>query len=207
MGYTRTLIGKLAMGHLGDRDIGDIDDIYDKDALTLKTRYEHARDAVYVCHDWKWAKRDAELQRLVNVPSTRFQFAYALPPNYARLSNVCSDVGMTIPMEDRCFDIANGQLRTDAEFVFMDFVANDWSEAVWPSYFADCVALKLAESACLKITYDRGLKQQLGKDYAQTVMPFARSTDSTAQPFRRKLVRSAWNEARLGRQGFSNLRR
>ena len=205
--YTQTLIGKLAMGHLGDRDIGDIDDIYDKDAVTLKTRYGHARDTVYVAHDWKWGKRSAQLQQLTITPATRFTYAYALPAAYARLANVSEFSDMRSALDDGDFDISDGKLTTDSLTVFLEYVANDWSEAVWPAYFADCVALKLAEVACLKITHDVGLKMQLGKTFIEKVLPFARSTDSTAQPFRRKLVRSPWQESRLGRGAIPNLRR
>jgi hypothetical protein len=206
MSYTQTLIMKLAMGQLGDRDISDASDIYDQDAVTLKTRYVHARNIVYLQHDWKWAKRDAELQRLPTEPDTRFTYAYALPPSFARICNVARFVDMTGVLDDRDFDIANGTLRSNEEYVFMDFVANDWSEAQWPSYFADCVSVKLAEVSCLKITHDRGLKAQLAEMYQKTTLPMARSTDSTAQPFKRKLVRSEWQERRFG-QGFTNLRR
>lgn len=205
--YTKTLIAKLAIGHLGDRDIGDIDDQFDQDAVTLKTRYDHARDLVYLGHDWKWARRSAELQLLPITPAVRFDFAYALPPNFARLSNVARFEDMTGVLNDADWTISEGQLHTNEEAVFMDYVAKDWSEAQWPSYFAEAVALNLAEISCLKITHDRGLKGQLAKQFQQTVMPMARSTDSLAQPAQRRLVRSPWQEARAGRNGFSNLRR
>lgn len=205
--YTRTLVGKLACGHLGDRDIGDIDDAYDLDAVALKARYTHARDMVYTMHDWKWAKRSVELQRLPVTPALRFTYAYALPPYYAMLSNVARDVPMRDTIDDQDFDISDGRFNTDAEYVFMDYVANDWSEAVWPPYFADCVALNLAEICCLKLTHDINLKQTLKKMLMQTVLPEARAIDSTGQPFKRKLIRSPWQESRLGRFGTSNLRR
>lgn len=206
MAYTKTLVAKLAIGHLGDRDIGDIDDVYDQDAVTMKARYEHARDVVYLSHDWKWARRSAELQRLPITPAVRFTYAYALPPNFARLANVARFADMTGVLDDGDWTISEGQLHTNEEYVFMDYVAKDWSEAQWPPYFAEAVALNLAEVCCLKITHDRGLKGQLAKQLQQQTLPMARSTDSLAQPSKRKLVRSPWQEARLG-SGFSNLRR
>lgn len=205
MAYTKTLIGKLTMGHLGDRDITSIDDQYDQDAVTMKTRYEHARDAIYVSHDWKWAKRTVQLARLSVTPITRFTYAYALPSNYARLSNVSQYTTMEPPLDDTDYDITDGQFHTDAEQVYMDFVANDWSEAVWPAYFADCVSVKLAEVSCLKITHSAELKSALSRMLQNTTLPLARSTDSTAQPFKRKLVRSPWQQSRLGRNTRPNL--
>lgn len=207
MGYTRTLIGKMAMGHLGDRDIGDINDIYDKDAVTLKTRYEHARDLTFVSHDWFWARRSAELQQIPTVPTVKFTLTYALPPNYVRLSNAAEDSAMRLVLDDGDFDITDGVLITDASFVFMQYVANDWSEAVWPAHFAEAMALKLAEVCCLKITHNESMKQLLGKQFNEQAMPNARSIDSTSQPFQRRLVRSPWQESRVGRFRISNLRR
>lgn len=205
--YTKTLIAKLALGWIGDRDISDISDIYDLDSVALKTRYDAARDSVLVSHDWRWAKRSVQLQLLPTVPVVRFSKEYALPPNYARLSNVSEFSDMRLPLDDGMFDITDGKLITDANYVFMQYVASDFSEAVWPAYFADCVALQLAILACMKISHNAGLKSELMKQYYDRVMPFARSTDSTAQPFRSKLVRSPWSEARLSRGPITNLRR
>lgn len=205
--YTRTLIGKLAMGHLGDRDIADIDDQFDLDAQTLKNRYDHARDVVYVAHDWKWAKRSVQLQQSVTPPNVRYTYAYALPPFYARMSNVSEFENMDPPLDADGWDVTDGKLTTDAGFVFVDYVANDWSEAVWPPYFAECVGMKLAELACMKITHDRGLKDTLANQYLKITMPQARSTDSVSQPARKRIVTSQWAQIRLGRSRFSNLRR
>jgi hypothetical protein len=162
---------------------------------------------IYTATDWKWARRSAELQRLPSTPAVRFQYAYALPPNFARIANVAKYSDMSGVLDDGDWTISEGQLWTDEEYVFVDYVAKDWSEAQWPSYFVDAVALKLAEVTCLKITHDRGLKGQLAKELQQQVLPLARSTDSLAQPAKRRLVRSPWQEARFGRSGFSNLRR
>lgn len=205
--YTRTDIAKLAMGHLGDRDIADIDDQFDMDAQTLKNRYGHARDTVFVAHDWKWAKRSAQLQQSVTPPAVRFTYAYALPPYYARIANVSEFENMDPQLDENGWDITDGKLTTDAGFVFVDYVANDWSEAVWPAYFADCVGLKLAELACMKITHSADLKRVLASQYSKEMMPQARSIDSTAQPARKTIIRSNWQRARIGRFGISNLRR
>jgi hypothetical protein len=192
---------------LGQRDIGDIDDQFDQDAQILKARYEHARDSVYATHDWHWARRSAQLQQRVTPPAVRFTYAYALPASYVRISNVSQFENMDPPLDEDGWDITDGDLTTDAGYVFIDFVANDWSEAKWPSYFADCVAMKLAEVACMKITNSESLKQTLVKGYQQSTLPQARSIDSTSQPARRTIIRSPWQRARLGSFSFSNLRR
>lgn len=207
MGYTRTLIGKLAMGHLGDRDIADIDDQYDQDAQILKARYEHARDSIYVAHDWKWAKRSAQLQQKITAPTVRYTYAYALPADFVRISNVSEFDSMDPPLDEAGWDIVDGELTSNSGYVFIEYIANNWSEARWPSYFAECVAQQLAEISCMKIVHNESLKQLIAKNLAQTTLPQARSVDSQSQPSRKTIVRSSWQRARLGNSTFSNLRR
>lgn len=207
MAYTQTKIGQLAMGHLGDRDIENINDTLVADAVTLKNRYEHARDHCYEAHDWKWAKRSAALQLVPGTPTLRFTYQFALPPYFARIANVSEYSDMRVPMDASGWDISDGLFLTDAGFAHMEYVAKDWSEAKWPAYFADCVALKLAELACLKITHSVELKKALANDFAKVVMPQARSIDSTSQPAKQHAVTSLWQQSRLSRHSFSNLRR
>lgn len=207
MAYTKTLIAKLAMGHLGDRDIADIDDQFDLDAQILKARYDHARDLVYTAHDWKWAKRSAQLQQKVTPPVVRYTYAYALPNDFARISNISEFDDMRIPLDESGWDISGGELTTDVGYVFVDYVSNNWSEAVWPAHFAACVAEMLAEISCLKITHNEGLKKMLGDHYAKVTLPQGRSIDSTSQPARKTIITSNWQKARLGSRSFNNLRR
>jgi hypothetical protein len=207
MAYTRTLVANLTLGHLGDSDIDDIDNQQSQNAQVLSTRYEHARDWVYVQHDWHWARRSAQLQQSVTPPTVRYDWAYSLPNDFARISNVSEFENMDPQLDEYGWDIVGGKLTTNAGYAFVDYVSNNWSEAIWPAYFADCVALKLAEVACLKITHNNGLKETLNKQLMQSVLPQARSIDSTAQPSRPRIIASPWQRARLGRGSGSNLRR
>jgi hypothetical protein len=206
MSYDPTLIGNLALGHLGDRAIDDISDGQDSVAEILSTFYGHARDTVYQAHDWKWAKRVLPLQRKNIAPSVRYAYAYALPSSYQRLSNVSDSSTMSPQLDD--FDIVDGQLTTDSEAVYLEFVAGDWSEGTWPAYFADCVALKLAILASPRISHDLQYRQALIKTFSTEVLPYSRSIDSQSQPARKPFIRSEWTGARFsGRSFSSNLRR
>jgi hypothetical protein len=51
------------------------------------------------------------------------------------------------------------------------------------------------------------LKDGLGKMFQQTILPYARSTDSTSQPAKSRIITSRWQKARLGSFSGTNLRR
>jgi hypothetical protein len=201
----RTSIANLALLHLGDRFIDDIDDADDSDANTLKKFYEHARDTVYEAHDWKWAKRALQLQLIATPPTVRYDYAYALPSHFRRLTNISQYDTMDPQLDE--FDIVDRTLTTNAGFAFLEFVASDWSEAVWPAYFSDCVGMKLAEMCCMRITHNTGQKRELASEFQKSTLPYARSIDSQSQPARKRFIRSDWTRLRFGRRSSENLRK
>jgi len=204
MSYTQTLIGNLAMGHLGDREISDINDSQDLDAIVLKRYYAHAVRRTYESHDWIWARQNYQLQRRSETPVTRYAYAYAKPPHYRRLCNVSEYSDMRATIDE--FQNADGDIQTDAETVFMEYVSGEWSEGIWPAYFADCVGVQLAIHAVMQLTHAKDVKADLMRMFKRETLPEARSVDSQGQPSRRRIIRSPWNEARMSGRG-SNLRR
>lgn len=202
----RTSIANLTLTLLGDRFISSIDDPDDADAETLRTFYEHARNTVYEAHDWKWAKKVEQLQLLPTAPLVRYDYAYALPSHYRRLVNIAQYDTMHPQLDE--FDIVNRTLTANiGSGLFLEFVASDWSEAVWPAHFVDCVAMKLAELCCMRIVHNAGQKAELARDYQRTTLPYARSIDSQSQPARKSFIRSNWTTMRFGRNSSENLRK
>src|SRR5262249_30481693 len=146
------------------------------------------------------------LQRLASTPAVRYLYAYALPGDYRRLTNVADNIDMDPQLDD--FDIVDRMLTTSSESVYLEYVGSDWSAAIWPAYFADCVSLKLAVLAAAKLTHDLGNKQLLDKALMQNALPYARSVDSQSQPARKTFIRSNWQKARFGgRQVFVKIPR
>lgn len=203
MAYTPTDIANLAMAHLGDREIADIDDTDDPDSAILNRHYDHARDVVYEAHDWRWAKKAVQLQRKPGTPTTQFTYIYGLPPNYRRMSNV-SEFSSMDPVLDY-FSITDRELVADAESVYMEYVSSEWSEAVWPAYFAECVGVKLAETCAMRISHNRNAKAELMRMFQRETLPYARSIDSQGQPAQRHIIRSPWTRAKFGSRNRGNL--
>lgn len=205
MSYTQTAIANLAMGHLGDREITDINDNLDDDAVELKSKYSHARNLIYEMHDWIWARDSAQLQRKTTTPASRYDYAYALPANYRRLSNISRYEDMRQQLDE--FQIVNREIQTDEEYVFMDFVSSKWDEPFWPAYFANCVGLQLAILTCNRITNHKANKAELQKALKNMAMPDARTIDSQQQPARKRYIRSEWAQHRFAGRRVPNLRR
>lgn len=205
MGYSRTQIANLAMSHLGDRFIANIDSDTDDDAIVLKSNYEHARNIVYEAHDWKWARRSAQLQLLPTAPTVRYDYAFALPPDFRRLANISQYETMIPALDD--YQATDARVVTSAGYCFMEYVASDWSEAVWPAYFADCVGEKLAEISCMRINHNVALKVELNKRFKNETLPYARSVDQNQAPPQQRFIRSNWAKARFAGRNLDNLRR
>ncbi len=203
MVYDPTSIANLAMAHLGDRFITDISDASDLDSITLNENYDHAVGTTYEAHDWKWACQGVELQLLVTAPALRYDYAFALPPNFRRISNLCEDTAMRNTIDE--FKIVNRSIHTSKGTACLEFVSDEWDEAIWPSYFAECVGVSLAILCAMRITHDKQTKAGLEDRFQKVTLPYARSIDSTQQPAQQHIVRSEWDKARFGSRRLSNL--
>lgn len=196
-GYTQTDIANLALSHLSDRRIEDINDTNDTNAEIIADNYEHALGYVFGKHDWRWAMLDAELARLPTAPTTRYAYQYSLPSEFARISNL-SDNNTMYPLSDD-WDIIGLKLRTDHAAVFIEYVSSHWDESVWPAHFAEAVAVKLAELCAPRITSNMNTRAAMEGKFEKVAMPQARVTDSQWQPARRRFIRSEWKTDRFTR--------
>lgn len=205
MAYDQTLIANLAMGHLGDREIENIDSTTDRDAKVLKRFYTHAVHRTYEAHDWLWARDEVELARKNETPVTRYIYSYALPSHFRRVSNLSEYSDMRVALD--AWMLRTREIHTDAEHVFLEFVSSEWSEAVWPAYFADCVSVQLAMLAIMQLSHGKDVKQMLNQMFQRETLPYARSVDGQGQPSRQRFIRSPWTQTRMGGRMSSNLRR
>jgi hypothetical protein len=200
MAYTPTSIANLALGHLGDRHIDDIDDANSTDAEIIRDYYDHSVALTFISNDWQWAQREAQLQRLPGAPVTRWSYYYQLPPAFSRPSVVCEDSEMrrTLDEIDGQWKIMSGKFATSAEDVFMHYVANDWDESAWVPHFAECVGLKLAALSAPRITHNQTQRTNLEKLFEDSVT-MARITDGQFQTTRPRIIRSQWARDRFSR--------
>lgn len=200
--YDKTAVANLALGHLGDRHITDYNG-NDTSAEIIRDYYDHAVKCAFEAADWQWAKREVQLQLLPTTPVTRYAYFYQLPPYFARVSLVSEHSSMLPSLDDGqdLWDIVDGKFATDAETVFMHYVATDWSEAQWRSFFAEAVSIKLAALCCPRIIMSETRRQGLEDQFVKTALVNARVTDGQDQPPRPRIVRSQWRRDRFA-QGF-----
>lgn len=196
-GYTQTDIANLALGHLSDRRINDLSDTNDTNAEIIADVYEHAVGLVFVSHDWRWAMDAAQLQLLPTAPATRFGYAFALPPAFARPSNVSENFNM-YPLSEE-WDVLGQQFRCNLATVFLEYVRDDWDESRWPAHFAEAVSVKIAALAAPRVSHNMQVRSDLESTFKNTTLPAARITDSQFQPARNRFIRSQWASDRFGR--------
>src|SRR5262245_57347108 len=200
--YDKTAIANLALGHLGDRHITDYN-ASDSSAEIIRDYYDHAVKFAFEGADWQWAKREAQLQLLPTTPVTRYGYFYQLPPYFARVSIVSENASMQPTLDEGTdlWDIIDGMFATDAETVFMHYVATNWGESQWPSFFAEAVGVKLAALCCPRIIMSETKRQGLEDQFVKVALVNARVTDGQGQPGRPRIIRSQWRRDRFA-QGF-----
>lgn len=196
-GYTQTDIANLALSHLGDRRINEIDDDNDTNAEIVADNYNHAIGYVFGAHEWRWALLQAELAQLPTAPVARFSYQYALPSEFVRPANVSESQTM-YPLTDD-WDIIGQHLMTNLGTVFLEYVSSHWDESQWPAYFAEAASVKLAALCAPRISHNMSSRADLEDKFVKVALPQARVTDSQAQPARRRFIRSEWAGQRFAR--------
>jgi hypothetical protein len=196
-GYTQTDIANLALSHLGDRRINDIEDTNDTNAEIVADNYLHAVDFVFESHEWRWALKQAQLALLPTTPVVRYAYQYSLPSHFARLANL-SDSALMYPLSDE-WDIIDQKLMTNLGVAYCEYVSSHWDESIWPAFFAEPVSVKLAALCAPRVSHSLSSRADLEDKFIKQILPAARVTDSQWQPARKRFIRSEWRQQRFAR--------
>ena len=200
MAYSETYIANLALAHIGEWRVEDINEATTKGDI-LSEHYEHARNLVLGAHGWRRLMKQAQLQRRAEDPVGRFAYAYALPANCARIETVADTSEFEPPLDGEYWSPIGPDILSGTDYLFLEYVANDWSVAVYPAYVVEAMGLKLAALVAPHFHGAAHTAAELDSEYEKVKLPRARTLDGSQEPSR-PLVRSRWRSARFSGRGY-----
>lgn len=181
-----------ALDLLGCQSIQTVSDS-SNESRTLSRNWDQSRKVILRGHPWNFAITRAVLTVSATAPVFDFDYAFPLPANYLRLTN------LLVNIDD--WRIESGYFITDNSEVSIAYVRDETDPALYDPICAEAIAYHLAWTCCYKLTQSQTLKDGLLKDLT-TVLRGAKFVDSAEDP-KKELDIDVWMRSRHGpSQGF-----
>ena len=162
------------------------------EALVASNIYEDVIQSALCASRWRFATNQAELNRLTDVPTGRFDFAYQLPSDMLMLHALTVNDNL---IEYNIYGDKAFSNTSETDTVIADY-AFRVGEEKFPSYFTISVEFSLATTFAVAIARDEQLAA-LMESKARVAMQQAKTLDSQQQTTR-KLVTSRFISERRG---------
>lgn len=154
-------IYNIALIALGADPIVDIGDLT-AHARTVDSLYSATRDRVLAAHPWNFALRRVALAA-TDAPAFEFETAFALPAD-----PFCLRAHRVYELEDSQWRVEGRTLVTsdlaDTDACKLVFIARVDDPGLFAPGFADVLGLELAHRACLRVTGNAALKEEIAGD-------------------------------------------
>lgn len=182
--HTDATICSAALVRIGEQTIASLEDPNDR-ARTAKALYFQAKQYLLSIHPWQFnLVQGVSLSRETEVPTTRFEYQYTLPPDRMNddLRAVYSEAAVgAIPLRAG-FVIQNSKLFSNYTALWADY-SQDKAESGWPPYFSEVMITLLAMQFANPITdqqntMDSFLEQLMGKGERRGVLQIAMTADA-----------------------------
>ena len=152
---------------IGAEEIGSFDD-ETREARTCASIYPTLKQNVLQKHNWRFAIRQEQLNRLVSTPLFGFGYAYSLPSDFLRL------VGKDNPTIKH--QIFENKVYTDLTTLYAN-IQYDVDAQYFPAYFKHLLHLELAGLLAAALLEDENKADKFG-GFAQRQMIIAKNIDS-----------------------------
>jgi hypothetical protein len=139
-----TDICNQALSRVGSKPINNVTTDSTDQAVCCRMFLGDAIDAVLGEHDWRGASKRAQLARLDETPVYGFAYAYQLPSDCVR-PYAPDTGGSTVSIEGE-------KLLTDAEEVYLTYVARPFDPTTLPPYLRRAIQAQLAVLLALPLT-------------------------------------------------------
>ena len=153
----RTGIANLALGHLGQYRIDDIDE-RSPTAEAVRDVWDICRDSVLRAHHWNFATAAATLTQLATAPAFGWTYQWGLPADFLKLVS-CNQVYSGT--RDTEFTVRGGVLCTMEQRAEVEYVQRVVACDLWDPQFVEAFALKLAEMVAPRLTLSGGKAAEL----------------------------------------------
>ena len=147
-----------------------------KNANVCAEQYDKLRDDLLRGHAWNFAIRRAKLARLAEAPAFGFARAYQLPADWLRTVAVQDDADET-PGARLRYRIEGRRLLSDAEAVYLRYVARVTDPNAMPPDFREALAALLGRELAVPLAQSVNLQQVLDEQFRRRLRR-ARSVDA-----------------------------
>jgi hypothetical protein len=136
--------------------------------------YDPHRLKLLRSHHWNFATKRAALARLAAAPAFGFEYKYQTPSDFLRIVSVHPDDQGISNIE---YKLESDDIHTDAEEVYLRYVANIVDPNLMSPDFREALSLSLAVDFAISIAQSNVLNQNLRDEYQQVLL-HAKSADS-----------------------------
>jgi len=200
-----TQIANLALNHVGEPPITDLNDDDNATANIVLVVYEPAIREMGRDHEWNCLKRRQDLPIVLPAPLFGFKFQYELPVELIRLLRLN---GRDIRENTSLFEIEGRHLLTHADTAKIQYIAFDPDTTVYDTMFREALAVLIASKIAIQLRQDEALAARLFQTYKTVHLPAARKVDGNERnvaPYDPR-EQSRWRDSRVvgTRQGGIN---
>ncbi len=193
-------IANMAMVHIGERFISNIEDPVTDQEVIISTMYDTARQTALRQYIWNFSLSRIAITRQADTPLFGFPDAYSLPDDFIRFVRINN------------LNVTNQQVRSNtwklienktllyngngAPSIQIEYVKDVIDVSKWTSDFADLVSYFLALKVAMAITKEKSVVKTID-GLIERFIPDAISITTQENPLRR-VQRSKSIEARRG---------
>jgi len=184
-----TKIANIALTHLGESKIDNIDDPDQQRAILCKLRFDDCRDIVLRSHPWSCVTKRVKLSKLLDSegeplePAFGFSYMFQLPSDFLRVLQVDN---VSYPYQVEVYTVNKGLsseatsspvLLTNASSISIRYVHTPLNLQILTPDISNLIGIRLASELAEPLTSKVDLKQRLEQRYI-IELAAARSTDS-----------------------------
>ncbi len=189
-------ICNMALDHIGQASVSDIDSPSTVEEETCARWYDHTRRSLLRDYVWNFAKRRATISR-TGTPLFDWADSYQLPNDFVRFLSVKGEIEVT---RETDYDIEGDQIQLNnggAASTSLRYIYDSQTPTEWDSLFINVLALSLAYNMAYAFTLKKGVVSTVS-DKLTLALPKAITVDGQERPARRVQRSKYLTKRRLG---------
>ncbi len=124
-----------------------------KRAIVVNEQYHKSRKHLLRSSKWNFATKRVALASTINTPAFEYAYEFQLPSDCLKV--------LRLEDEDIAYVIEGNKLLTNESSIKIKYISDVQDTTLFPSDFAEVLALKIAVDICMSLTQDRLLKRDL----------------------------------------------
>jgi hypothetical protein len=187
MGYTVSQICNLALTHIGNDTITDINDTADSNARICKLFYEPTRDLVLREYPWNFAKRVKLGVAIAGVTVPGWTYFYAIPSECLFIRAIYNTATYGAASPDKYEKMLNPDtntllIATNTENAYIEYTAAVTDPNLFEPAFVKALAYRLAAEIAEKLTGKGAIVNRLFALYKEQISTSATLNANEGHP-------------------------